>query len=282
MEDVTAIIAGKGALPEHLATALETAGASVALFQLHGFEMDNPRGRPVEAFVVERLALLFDRLHALGVTRVVFAGAVTRARLDPERIDQKTAALLPRILPALQQGDDATLRAVIALFEEEGFAVVGAGDIAPDLLPAAAVLTAAEPSGADRRDAARAAQIVAALGDADVGQGAVVAQGLCLAVETLPGTDAMLRWVADVAGACRPDPAGAKGVVFKAPKPGQERRVDLPAIGPGTVALAARSGLAGIVVEAGGVMILDRAAAVAEADACGLFLWVRDPCDASS
>ena len=64
-------------------------------------------------------------------------------------------------------------------------------------------------------------------------------------------------------------------MLFKGPKPGQDRRIDLPAIGPATVAGAAAAGLAGIAVEAGGVMILDRAETIAAADAAGLFLWVR-------
>lgn len=274
---MTALIAGRGVLPAHLARALAAQRTRFVIAQVEGFTMDNPEGWPIETFAVERLALLFDRLHELGVTRVAFAGAVTRTRLDPERIDLKTAMLLPRILPALAQGDDATLRAVIALFEDEGFAVLGAADLAPDLLPAEGVLTRAQPGPADAGDAARAADIVAALGAADVGQGAVVAQGLCLAVETLPGTDAMLAWVADVAGACRPDPKGAGGVFYKAPKPGQDRRVDLPAIGPATIEAAHRAGLAGVVIEAGGVMVLDPAATRARADELGVFLWVRSP-----
>ncbi|WP_132695349.1 LpxI family protein [Rhodovulum steppense] len=277
MAGATALIAGRGALPAHLARALAASGAPFVIAEVEGFAMDNPDGLPVMRFALERLALLFDHLHENGVTRVVMVGAVTRPRLDPERIDPRTAQLLPRIVPALAQGDDATLRAVIALFEEEGFAVVGAEAVAPDLLPPPGVLTQARPGPADERDAARAVQIVAALGAADVGQGAVVAQGLCLAVEALPGTDAMLAWVAEVAGACRPDPKGARGVVCKAPKPGQDRRVDLPAIGPATVEAAARAGLAGIVVEAGGVLLLDPAETIARADRAGLFLWVRTP-----
>ncbi|MGC9420627.1 MAG: LpxI family protein [Rhodovulum sp.] len=277
MSTQTAIIAGRGALPGHLARALAAQGTPFLIAQIEGAGLVPEPGWEVETFALERLALLFDLLHARGVTRVVLAGAVTRPRLDPERIDPKTAQLLPRILPALGQGDDATLRAVIALFEEAGLAVVGADALAPDLLPAPGVPTAARPSEADERDAARAAGIVAALGAADVGQGAVVAQGLCLAVEALPGTDAMLAWVADVAGTCRPDPAGARGVFYKAPKPGQDRRVDLPAIGPATVEAAHRAGLAGIVIEAGGVMVLEPAATRARADALGLFLWVRSP-----
>ena len=75
----------------------------------------------------------------------------------------------------------------------------------------------------------------------------------------------------------RTDPSGPRGVLYKGPKPGQDRRLDLPAVGPGTLRGAAAAGLAGVVVEAGGVMILDHAATVAAADAAGLFLWAREP-----
>jgi UDP-2,3-diacylglucosamine hydrolase len=65
------------------------------------------------------------------------------------------------------------------------------------------------------------------------------------------------------------------GLVYKAPKPGQDRRVDLPALGPQTVARAAAAGLGGIAWEAGGVILIDRAAMVDAAQAAGLFLWAR-------
>lgn len=263
----TAIIAGAGRLPAALAAALD----DPLVCALDGF---TPEGLAVDqVFRVERLVPFLRSLGDAGVDRVVFAGAVRRPRLDPSLFDPATAQMVPRLLAAMQAGDDATLRAVIAIFEEMGFAVVGAQDLAPDLLPGPGVLTGA-PSEADRADAARAAAIVAALGAVDVGQGAVVAQGLCLAVETLPGTDAMLDWVAQTAR--RPDPKGARGVFYKAPKPGQDRRIDLPAIGLDTLARAHAAGLAGIAFAAGGVILLDRAALLAEAARLGLFLWARE------
>lgn len=263
----TAIIAGAGRLPAILAGAL---GAPLVC-ALDGFA---PQGVvPDLVFRVERLVPFLRELADRGVTRVVFAGAVSRPRLDPALFDMATAQLVPRLLAAMQAGDDTTLRAVIAIFEEAGFAVIGAHEAAPDLLPGPGVLAGA-PSPADAADAARAAQIVAALGAVDVGQGAVVAQGLCLAVETLPGTDAMLDFVA--ATARRPDPAGARGVFYKAPKPGQDLRIDLPALGPQTLARVQAAGLAGIAFPAGGVMLIDRAAMLAEAERLGLFLWAME------
>jgi len=259
-----ALIAGAGGLPAALAAMLDAplvcAPAGLA-----------PEGLPVDlSFHFERLAPFLRALGDRGIDTVVLAGAIHRPRLDPALFDPATAQIVPRLVGAMQQGDDATLRAISGIFEEAGIAVVGVEDIAPGLLPGPGVL-AGHVTPADEADATRAAAIVAALGAADVGQGCVVARGLCLAVEALPGTDAMLAQVAGLTGDLRP----AKGLFYKAPKPGQDRRVDLPALGVQTVINAAAAGLAGIAFEAGGVICLDLPAMQAEAAARGLFLWAR-------
>lgn len=261
----TAIIAGQGALAPAVAAMLD----DPVIAALEGFAPPMPH----QSFRLERLVPFFDWLSDQGVERVTFAGAVRRPRLDPEAFDPRTASLVPRILAAMQSGDDAALREVIALFEESGFTVVGTPEIAPDLVPGEGLLTG-EPTAADISDADCAARIVAGLGGLDIGQGAVVAQGLCLAVETLPGTAAMLDFVARHSD-MRPRPNGARGVFWKAPKPGQDRRIDLPSIGPDTVDEAARAGLAGIAWQAGGVILLEREAAMERARAAGVFLWAR-------
>ena len=261
-----ALIAGQGRLPELLAAAAPEA----LVAEMEGF----PTGLAgAERFRFERLVPFMDRLHDLGVTDLVFAGRIHRPKLEPEFFDPRTAQLVPRVAMAMGRGDDGLLREVLAIFEEDGFRILGAEAILPDLVPGEGALTAAAPSAADLKDIARAVEIVAALGGLDVGQGAVVAQGQCLAVEALPGTDAMLDFVA--ATARRADAKGARGVFYKAPKPGQDRRVDLPVLGPQTVEKAAAAGLAGIAFEAGGVLMLDRAAMVAAAERLGLFLWGR-------
>ncbi|SDX44335.1 LpxI family protein [Roseicitreum antarcticum] len=268
-----ALIAGGGALPAHLWAALNRADTPTLIATPEGGQNpDGLIGQEMTPFRLERLLPFLDNLVANGVSHVVFAGAVTRPRLDPALIDPKTATLLPRIMAALPQGDDATLREIIAMFEEWGLCVLSADQIAPDLLPPEGVLGDHQPDAGAKRDVARAKAIVQALGTVDVGQGCVVAQGLCLAVEALPGTDTMLAQVA----AWR-EKGGRGGVFFKAPKPGQDRRIDLPVIGPDTLRAVHAAGLAGLAIVGGGVMLLDRARAVALADELGLFLWVTAP-----
>ena len=105
----------------------------------------------------------------------------------------------------------------------------------------------------------------------DVGQGCVVQQGIVLAVEAIEGTDAMLTRARTLR---RP---GAGGVLVKLVKPGQERRADLPTVGPGTIRAGVAAGLRGVAFEAGGTILTDREATVAAADAAGVFLLGVDP-----
>ncbi|KGJ09531.1 LpxI family protein (plasmid) [Paracoccus versutus] len=260
-----ALIAGEGSLAPAIAAALD---------QPLVYALDNLRPE-VEAkpFRLERLVPFLDELADQGVTQAVFAGAIRRPKIEPELFDPRTLTIVPRILMGMQSGDDAALRAVLDVFEEAGISICSVDQILPDLVPGEGVLVG-EPGPRDQKDAARAAEIVAGLGALDIGQGAVVAQGLCLAVEALPGTQAMLEFARLHAG-LKPDPKGAGGVLYKAPKPGQDRRIDLPTIGPETVTQAAEAGLAGIAWEAGSVILLDRTEAMRRAQAAGLFLWAR-------
>ena len=200
---------------------------------------------------------------------VCFAGSLQRVPLDATEIDAATMPLVPRMMEALKSGDDAALRTVLAFFEEAGLTIRAAHEVAPDLLPEPGALGELSPETGDEEDALRAAAVIATMGAADVGPACVVQRGQVLAVAALFGTDWMLESLAS-----RPDD-GAGGLLFKAPKPDQDRRIDLPTIGPGTVAAAAKAGLKGIAIEKDGVMVLDRPATIKAADAAGLFVWVR-------
>jgi hypothetical protein len=258
------IIAGGGGLPPALAEALPDA----TCIAFDGAEVQIPEPR-LSRHRVEHLGGLFEALRTANVTQVVMAGAMSRPALDPSALDPVMMALAPRILMAMQGGDDALLRLVIAIFEEQGFTVIGAHELLPDLTAAPGLVTGPEPDDSARADMARGQDILTALGPVDVGQGCVVAGGLCLGVETLQGTDALLRFVADTPAQLRPKPGG---VLVKRPKPGQDLRVDMPAIGPETVRGAQAAGLSGIAIAAGQVLLIDRPALLQALKDTGLYL----------
>lgn len=262
---VLALIAGEGDLPPALVLSLAVPPVVCAL---NGFE---PDGLTVdEPFRLETLGSLLNRLRMRGVTEICMAGAIRRPAIDPTAIDAATLSLVPILQQALMAGDDGALRGVIRVFEQSGFAVRAAHEIAPDLLPGVGVQTQSKPDAAAELDAERAQKIVTAMSAIDIGQACVVQAGQALAVESLFGTDWMLASLTR-------RPGGTKGgLFFKAPKPDQDRRADLPTIGPDTVQAVAAAGLGGLVIEADGVIVLDQPQVIAACDHLGLYLWVRE------
>lgn len=263
-DDRFAIVAGAGELPLLVASTLRKRGCHVQLLGLPGADPRILEGRGnIDVGLVNIIGVLRG-LSAKGWRKVVFAGAVDRS--DPAAANLESAAI------DLSGGDDAAVRSIVRRVEGMGYEIVGAHAVLPELLEAPGVPTKAKPGPQDEADAERAAEIAHALGAVDVGQAVVVARGKCLAVETA-GTDLMLEAAAKARGANAPD--YRQGLLYKAPKPGQELRIDMPAIGPGTVENAAAAGLSGIAIEAGGVMVIGREAAAAKADALGMFIWSR-------
>lgn len=261
-----AIISGSGALPVMLASAYPDAVRVVFEGVAHAMQA------PLAPYRFEKLGTLFADLEARGISRVVLAGAMARPALDPARLDATMLQLAPRLMAAMQGGDDAILRLIVAVFEEHGFAVVGAHDLLPAITAQEGIIAGPTPTEAQLADAGRATDILLALSPLDVGQGAVVSAGLCLGIETLQGTDALLRFVADTPDHLR---RATGGVLVKAPKRGQDLRVDMPAIGPHTIRCAAAARLDGIVVSAGKVLLLDREDTLIALEETGMFLIGR-------
>ncbi len=270
------ILAGGGHLPARVAEAALAAGRAVFIVGLDGYA--EPRVLapfPHEFIRFGAAGRILAALREHGCRDLVMIGPVRRPSLFHLRPDMEGAKILTRIGRAAFAGDDGLLAAAIRILQEEGFRVVGAHTILAEAVGPRGLLTRTAPDAAAMADIRRAVAVVRALGAVDVGQGCVVQGGLVLAVEAAEGTDAMLSRCAALS---RPGPGG---VLVKLVKPGQDRRADLPTIGPQTIRNAAAAGLRGVAFEAGGTILADRPGLVTEADAAGLFLLGLDPDDPS-
>ncbi|MEC9435080.1 MAG: UDP-2,3-diacylglucosamine diphosphatase LpxI [Pseudomonadota bacterium] len=268
-----ALVAGAGDLPRLIAEDRRRRGLGLLVVRFEGVHAPWAEGMDVLDVPFEKPGRLFKAMKAKGCDRVCFAGGMTRPKLDPLRFDLKALSIAVKAVALLKKGDDAMLRGFASIFEGEGYAMVAPHDLLSGLLAPEGVLGAVRPTDQDREDAARAAAVVAAMGAVDVGQAAVIRDGVCLGVEAVAGTDALLDEVARLPAGLRH--GEAKGVLMKAPKPGQDWRMDLPAIGPETVRRAALAGLGGICVQSGSVLVLGLDETLRAADEAGLFLWGR-------
>ena len=258
-----ALIAGQGKLPTMVVEGLDGPPLIAAL---EGFPPDDLM--PTRVFRIEHLGTLIQEFQAHGVTEVCLAGSIARPAIDPAEIDPPTMPFVPRMMAALQKGDDGALGEVLAIFEDAGMTIRAAHEFAPGVLPDPGVYSSRQPDPQNEADVARASEILLAMGPLDIGQSCVVLRQQALAIEGQFGTNWMLK-------SLRHRPDGHGGVFFKAAKTGQDRRVDLPVVGAETFVGAKAAGLDGVAVEAGGVMVLDLAAVTKAADEHDMFFWVR-------
>jgi DUF1009 family protein len=273
MSGVLGIIAGGGDLPRAVAQSARADGREVFVAAITGSLTEEW----VKDFRHEFISLgapgqAFKSFRREGVTDILLAGKVDRPDFSSLKVDMKGVLLLPRAIKAARQGDDALLRFAVTMFTEEGFNAVGVAEAAPGLVCGEGNLGKLSPNDDHRADMKAGFAIVAALGALDVGQAAVVCEGLPLAVEAAEGTDRMMERVGTLRPSLRGSPEKKRGVLVKALKPTQDTKTDMPVIGVATVERAASVGLAGIALQAGGALIVDKQAVAARADALGLFV----------
>ncbi|CAH1662253.1 putative UDP-2,3-diacylglucosamine pyrophosphatase LpxI [Hyphomicrobiales bacterium] len=265
------LLAGGGALPDLLAAALERRGRAVRILAFRGF---------AERALARRADLIVDlidykrtlsALKAWKPAEIVLIGTVTRPKpiafmgaLSAYRNREEIAAILG-------SGDDGLLGGVVRLIEEEGFAVAGIDQLAPELLAPQGQLGAVAPDSDSWSSIARGLAVLDSLSPFDVGQASVICAHWVAAIEGPEGTDAMLRRVQKLRRGARLR-ATHGGVLVKTAKRDQDLRVDLPTIGPRTVVRAAAAGLQGIAVGAKTTLIVEIERTVQEADRRGLFL----------
>jgi DUF1009 family protein len=270
---VLGLIAGGGELPRAVAHAVKASGREIYIVALlgsvtedwtnafqHEFLSPGEPGRIIRAF------------KAHGVQEVLLCGKVDRPKFNELKLDAKGMLLLPKAIAAAKQGDDALLRFIVGICEDEGLSALSVAQAAPALVAEQGPLGRLMPDSEQRSDIARGFEIVRGLGALDVGQAAVVCDGLALAVEAAEGTDAMLARIGGLRESLRGTHDKRRGVLVKALKPLQDAKTDMPVVGVATVRNAHAVHLAGIAVEAGKALILDKAAVAAEADQLGLFI----------
>lgn len=275
INDKVAIISGTGSLPRFLSESLLK--KNIKHLVVYFSEIKPTWTSPKVDMIfgeIEQIGKLFVDLKSNGFTKIVFAGAFERPKLNLKAADEKFLALAPDISKAMKAGDDTILRLLIKIFENEGFVVIGAQDVLPSLFPPLGVLTDKYPSEHDKMDIIRARDIIDKLGEVDVGQACVVSNGLCFGLETIQGTEAMLRFVKNNSSLNVLSKKGKSGVFFKNIKCNQSRLIDVPVVGPDTIKQASNAKLNGIAIVHNNVFILDILKTISLANKEGLFISV--------
>ena len=266
-QSMLGIIAGGGKLPLQLVESCQSVKRPFFVLALEeSADIEAIRHIPHTIVRLGAVGEALTQLKKAGVKEIVLAGKVRRPALTSLRPDMTGAKLLARLGGAFFAGDDGLLKAVVSFLEEEGFTVVGANDILAGLVAPEGLLGKTAPSAQAMADITHGMKILKTLGALDIGQAVIIENGYVLGVEAAEGTDALI----ERCGTLRREKNS--GVLVKCKKPGQEERVDLPTVGPATIDKIHSAGFAGIAVESGGSLIVDRDVTVARADRLGIFV----------
>lgn len=264
--DVLGIVAGGGAVPRYLLEVCDTKGIPAFVVGFEG--QTDPETLEGRAHILSRPGAAGGIVKALreqGAQDLVLIGSLRRPHLSEMRPDLFTAGFFARLgLQAL--GDNGLLSAVRKELEKEGFTLHGVQAFAPELLMPSGPVGRHKPGRKAQIDIKRGIEVVQALGALDVGQAAIIRDGVVLGVEGAEGTNALLRRCAEYRR------GGKGGVLVKLCKPQQDRDLDLPTIGPETVALCAELGMNGIAVQAKAALLPGREKIAHIADRAGLFV----------
>ena len=267
------IVCGGGSVPLAVADAVMRRGRSVVLFALRGWaDATTVASYPHHWITLGQFGRVCRLAREEGCREIVFVGGVIRPSIAQLRLDWGTLMRMPLIIRSFRGGDNHLLSALGRLFENGGFHVIGAHEVAPEITAPVGLLGRMRPDAVAEHDIGRGFALLAAMSGFDVGQAAVIAGRRVLAIEAAEGTDAMLDRIKAMRDAGRVTLPAGVGVLVKAPKLRQDRRFDLPSIGPDTVTRAARAGLAGIAVIAGATIVAEPHRVVEVADRTGLFV----------
>lgn len=272
-----AIIAGAGRLPIQLVEHLERTGQDYRVLAFRGFAAPEIRKRAHINVDLLDLKTIMSTLDGWQPRAVCLVGAVRRPGFSALLGAYSALRNMQEVKEVITRGDDQVLRGAVMLIEERGHKVVGAHELAPDLVASRALRGSLEPNEDDRRAIAVGLDLLASLSAFDIGQGAVIARNHVLAIEGPEGTDRMVgrvRCLRQSWFGLRQRKEG--GVLIKAAKRGQDLRVDMPTIGPKTVIEAARAGLSGIAIGAGSTFVLEQEETLRMADRLGVFLTAVD------
>ncbi len=254
------LIAGNGRFPFLVLEAAKSRGIEMVVAAIReetALEIEEAADR-VHWMSLGQLGKLIKTFKSEGVDRAVMAGQVKHRQIFSGIVPDLT--MLKLLGSLATKSTDSLIGAVARLLEEEGILLMDSTAFLEPLMPARGVLTARGPSDTEQHDIDYGVRIARELGRLDLGQSVVVADGACVALEAMEGTDAVVERAARLAN-------GRPLVLVKLAKPNQDLRFDVPVVGPGTLEHVIRANVRAVAIEAGKTLMIDREDLIRKADA---------------
>ena len=271
--DKLAIIVGDGDLPLEVLKSVETTNIDFGIIQFDGVPSQVLNHYPTIQAQFEKIHDLFQDLKRHRYKSIAFCGYIRRPILDMSLVCFKSGKMLAPLIEKMHESDEALFNEILVLFKSQDLEPISLSELIPDSFCSESVLTNIVPSELDITDTLKAEKIFQMISNADLGQSLVISNGLCLAVESILGTDLMLEFLGNLKK--NKNHFWQGGVLYKRPKIAQNPFIDTPVIGQRTVRMVKDAGLNGITLQSNKVIILDKGQTVKLAEKLGIFIWSK-------
>lgn len=262
-----AIIAGSGYLPRHVYDACRLKDIKCELVTLENeTSLELFKNIKHSKYKIHKISQILKHCKETGASHITLAGKVKRANISRLLLDFKGAKLFAMIV---KNGinDNAILKTILTFIEGEGFKIIAPEKIATNIILHKGALSKAKPNKSAKEDIKHGLKVLKGIASYDVGQALIVQNGLVLGVEAAEGTDGLIKRCGEI------KQEGEGPVLIKIVKPEQDKRVDLPCIGPDTIITSHKYGIRGIAAEAGNTLILDQVNTIKLADKYKIFVF---------
>ena len=266
------LIAGNGRFPFLVLDAARAQGLEVivAAIKEETFPEIESRGATVHWLSLGELSKLIETFKREGVHRAIMAGQVKHKQIFSSiRPDWRLAKLL---LTLGSRNTDSLLGAIAKVLAEEGIILEDSTSMLEPLLSKAGVLTRRPPTEPEQKNIDYGRTLARHLAQFDIGQTVVVAEGACVAVEAMEGTDTTIERAGQIMGSLESNPSilSRALTVVKIAKPNQDMRFDVPVVGAETIEVMRNAGATCLAIDAGRCLLLDGAKITSAADAANI------------
>ncbi len=257
-ENQLAIIAGGGSLSDVIIETARKKGWNVTVFAIG--DLNIAKNQDISLIEMNRLDIgrIFQILKSQKIKNICMVGYIPRPNspkdyLNFRYLNVQTLSILFQSIGILRGGDASLFKKINSLLEKRGYKIIGASEIAPNLTLKGGLYSSKSVSKVEFENIKKAKQCAEMTGYLDIGQAVVVKNGRVLAIEAAEGTDVMLERAACLE-AIR---IKRGGVILKSAQINQDKRVDMPTIGPNTIKNVVKANLSGIAITADNVIVLD-------------------------
>ncbi len=272
---VLGILAGDGLLPVILAKHARKLKQKFIVFTFEKFNYQLKKFKPVQCDIGNPLRLV-SSLKSFYIEDIVLAGSFSRFLIQSSVNGEVDRAFKKLVRDNFRKGDDSLLKSIARFFEDFGFNIIGPHEFDRNIVEGKQkIMSIGKPSKENIHDADFASHIFNSFSELDIGQSIIVSNGLCLGIETNTGTDNMIKNYSNYIRKNSDKLSHTGGIFFKASKPPQDKRFDLPVVGPNTLKLVKNARLDGIVVEANNVIFINKEKLIKLANSLEIFLWSR-------